>query len=152
MDAVGRYSNRTNDLKRLRRIQRLERAPAKRSATAAPRIHAVKRRLDDRSLRQLISDYVSGDPTTVLMERYNLGKGTVLGILRRSGIELRNQGLKPGDLRRAIALYESGQSLTRVADQMACDAETIRQALKAAGIAIRKPWDRPHIGRIEGLA
>lgn len=120
-------------------MQRLDQAAARRPARAAPRIHAAERRLDDRVLRQLISDYVSGDPTTVLMERYDLGKGTVLGILHRAGTEMRNQGLEPGCLPRAIALYESGLSLKTVAEQITCDAETLRQALKAAGVHMRKP-------------
>lgn len=142
MELVGRYSNRTNELKRFRRVQRLERAATNRSAKAVPRTHAVERRLDERTLRQLISDYSSGEPTTVLMDRYNLGKGTVLGILRRNGIELRNQGLGPGGLSRAVALYQSGLSLKRVAEQVACDAETVRKALKAGCVELRKPWDR----------
>jgi hypothetical protein len=93
--------------------------------------------------QQLIADYIAGDPTTVLMERYALGKGTVLGLLRRAGVQLRNQGLSPNDLPRAIALYESGLSFKDVADNFACDAETVRKSLRAAGVEIRAPWERP---------
>jgi hypothetical protein len=80
------------------------------------------------------------------MERYDLGKGTVLGILHRAGVTMRAQGLGPGDLPRAVALYESGLSLKRVAEQVACDAETVRKSLKAAGVQMRKPG-RPHRGQ-----
>jgi len=76
------------------------------------------------------------------MERYQLGKGTVLGILRRAGVQMRNQGLKSGDLQRAVALYESGMSCKRVAEHVSCDAETVRQGLKRAGAELRKPWER----------
>ncbi|MCW2670306.1 MAG: hypothetical protein JWO27_2203 [Frankiales bacterium] len=76
------------------------------------------------------------------MERYAIGKGTVLGILRRAGVEMRNQGLDPKDLPRVIALYESGLSLKAVAQHVGCDHETVRKALHSAGVQLRKPWER----------
>lgn len=107
-----------------------------------PRVHAVERRLDQLTRQELIAAYIAGSPTTALMEQHNLGKGTVLGILRRAGVEMRNQGLDFAELPRAIALYESGLSLKRVAEQVACDAETVRKELKAAGVRLRQPWQR----------
>jgi len=90
----------------------------------------------------MIDDYVGGAATTALVARYNLGKGMVLGILSRAGIEMRNQGLTPHDLPRAVALYESGLALKRVAGHFGCDAETVRQVLKSAGVQLRRPWER----------
>lgn len=142
MDVVGRYSNGGDLLKRLRRTQRLGASTSDREAAVPARVHAVERRLDQVARHQLVDDYVAGSPTTDLIGRYHLGKGTVLGVLRRAGVELRNQGLRPGDLQRAVALYESGLSCKGVAEHVSCDAETMRQALRQAGVEMRKPWER----------
>ena len=142
VDVLGRYSNRPDLGNQLQRVQRLGLATSARPVAQTVRVHAVERRLDEPTRRQLIDEYIGGEPTTVLMERYGLGKGTVLGILRRAGVGMRNQGLNQGDLGRATALYENGLSLARVAEHVDCDAETVRQALKRAGVALRKPWER----------
>jgi len=77
------------------------------------------------------------------MTKYKLGKGTVLKLLRKQGVKLRAQGLSNPELPEAIRLYKSGWSLQRVGDQFDCSAETVRQALRAAGVVIRGPHDRP---------
>lgn len=76
------------------------------------------------------------------MERYELGKGTALGLLHRAGVAVRCQGLSPVDLPRAIALYESGLSCVRLAGQFGCDAETVRKGLRSARVEMRRPWAR----------
>jgi hypothetical protein len=47
-----------------------------------PRVHAVHHRLSADTIQQLITDYQAGAPSTQLMLTYNLGKGTVLRLLR----------------------------------------------------------------------
>lgn len=143
VEAVGRYSNDPDVLRRLHRTRMLRPNRAGGPTPWTPRVHAVERRLDDATRLELIAAYVAGSPTTALMERYGLGKGTVLGVLHRAGVALRNQGLGDDDLPQAVTLYESGLSLKRVAEQMSCDAETVRQALKTAGVRVRSPWERP---------
>lgn len=111
-------------------------------AEPVPRVPSVQRRLTQETLDQLVRDYEAGAPTTDLMESYELGKGTVLGVLRRAGVQMRNQGLGGPEIGRAIALYESGLSLKQVGSQFGCDAETVRKELRAAGLTMRKPWER----------
>jgi hypothetical protein len=45
-------------------------------------------------------------------------------------------------LSEAIHLYKAGLPLKQVAAQIGCSAETIRQALLAAGITLRRQWER----------
>jgi hypothetical protein len=61
------------------------------------------------------------------------GDGPATGLAgshRRSGTKdsavVRDAGL--GDLTRAVTPYESGLSLRRMAEQVACDTETVREA------------------------
>jgi len=76
------------------------------------------------------------------MTRYYLGKGTVLGVLRRAGVQMRNQGAANIDLGQAVALYEAGQSLKQLGERFDCDAETVRKEIREAGVRMRKPWER----------
>jgi hypothetical protein len=104
---------------------------------ATPRVHSVYRRLQPEQIAELVADYEAGFRVAALMRRFELGKGTVLGILRDHGVKLRNQGLSPSDLPQAIARYEAGESLAGVGRAFGCDANVIRRHLVAAGVTIR---------------
>jgi DNA-directed RNA polymerase specialized sigma24 family protein len=58
------------------------------------------------------------------------------------GIRLRRRGVPDELLDEAIRLYHHGWSCQRLAERYACDAETVRQTLKRAGVRLRAPWDR----------
>jgi hypothetical protein len=92
---------------------------------------------------QLVADYETGAPSTKLMQKYHLGKGSVLNLLRSQGAKLRSQGLSESDLPEAIASYEACWSLKHIGAQFDCNAETVRKELHKAGVAIRKPHDGP---------
>ena len=74
----------------------------------AHRIHEARRRLDQATVAQLVADYEAGAPSTELMVRYRLGKGTVLQLLREHDVKLRNQGARNFSLEQAIELYQAG--------------------------------------------
>jgi hypothetical protein len=57
------------------------------------------------------------------MQIYQLGKGTVLGILAECGVKMRGQGIPEDRLNEAIDLYQSGWSLVRVGDHFGCSGE-----------------------------
>jgi hypothetical protein len=78
----------------------------------------------------------------VLATRWGLHRTTVAVQLRRAGVELRRQGIPTGRLDEAVRLYGEGWSLQRLAERYGCDDETVRQALKLAGIRLRAPWER----------
>ena len=77
-----------------------------------------------------------------LMATHGLGKGTVLNLLRNAGVDLRGQGQRNIDLTEAIDRYRTGWSLVKLGAAYDCDAETVRKALRVAGVALRKPWER----------
>jgi hypothetical protein len=118
------------------------RGHSRRPASNPPRLHAARRRLSPDSRAQLAADYRAGRSTTWLMQNYRLGKGTVLNILEQECVQMRGQGIPDDRLDEVIRLYRSRQSLVRLSTQFECSAETVRQALLAAGITLRKQWDR----------
>lgn len=79
----------------------------------------------------------------VLAERWDLHRTTVANHLRRRGVQLRREGLTSAAVTEALRLHEEGWSLQRLAERLVCDAETVRQALKRAGVLLRRPWERP---------
>jgi hypothetical protein len=76
------------------------------------------------------------------MVTYNLGKGTVLRLLRDHGVQLRNQRMTPAEVTQAIQLYEAGNSLAAMGTQLGYDHGTIWQALMRAGVPRRDSHGR----------
>jgi hypothetical protein len=83
-------------------------APSGRPHRSHPLVHAARRRLNDTKRSQLAADYKAGRSTTWLMRKYQLGKGTVLGILAEHSVTMRGQGIPHDRLDEAIGLYKRG--------------------------------------------
>ena len=79
----------------------------------------------------------------LLAKQWGLHRTTVAGHLRRAGVELRRQGIPAERLDEAVRLYGEGWSCQGLAERYGCEDETVRQKLKAAGVRMRKPWERP---------
>jgi len=82
------------------------------------------------------------------MVTYNLGKGTVLRLLREQGVQLRRQRMSPDEVEQAIQLYGHGLSIATVGAQLGYGDGTIWRALKRAGVTMRdshgRRGDRSH--------
>ncbi len=76
------------------------------------------------------------------MLTYNLGKGTVLRLLREHGVQLRRQRMTAAEIEQAIQLYQAGNSLVAVGAKLGYDHGTIWQALKRAGVPRRDSHGR----------
>lgn len=146
VNVLGHYSKQVHLFERLKKVHRFTlcsktRLPAP-TDQIVPKSHKIVHRFDNVTRACIVDEYRAGAPTTELMKRYKIGKGTVLDILKTAGVTMRSQGLAPTDLGRAITLYQAGLSLKQVACHFACDPETIRKALHTAGVRVRKPWER----------
>lgn len=106
------------------------------------RLHRVRRRLTPNQVAQLVADYQTGAPSTELMERYQLGKGTVLRILDDNGVTRRRQAMTADQAADAIALYLSGWSLAKVGRHFGREHTAIRDVLERAGIPRRDSHGR----------
>jgi hypothetical protein len=127
VEVLGRYLN-TPDLPQFRRTERVP------TRERGPVVHCVRKRLSLKQIQQLVRDYEAGTPSTTLMVRYGLCKGTVLNLLRAEGVGLRAHGLAATDLPEAIQLYINGLSLARLGSKFDCDAETVWKRLIGAGV------------------
>lgn len=78
-----------------------------------------------------------------LAAQFGVHRTTVAASLRKLSIPLRRQGLHGADLADATRLYGEGWSLARLGEQFKCDAETVRQSLKRAGVVMRQWGRRP---------
>jgi hypothetical protein len=114
--------------------------PAARPPRPVPRIHNAEKRLGPDLVDQLIADYRAGEPSTALMSKYQLGKGTVLGILENHGASRRNQPLTPEQCDEAIELYLAGWSMAKVGRHFSRAHTVIRDLLKRQNITrVRRP-------------
>ncbi len=89
-----------------------------------------------------MAEYQAGADMRELAKRWDVHRTTVAGHLRRAEVQLRRQGLTDEQLAEAARLYAEGWSCQRLAERYSCDDETARQRLKAAGVRLRKPWER----------
>ena len=96
-------------------------------------------RLSDEARAAVIERYEAGETTTALAEAYGVAKSTVLGILRANSVVVRRQPLTPEQVSEATRLYNSGLSLSQVAERLRVNQETMRVALLRSGLALRLP-------------
>jgi len=106
-----------------------------------PRIHNAENRLGPDLVDQLIADCRTGEPSTALMSKYQLGNGTDLGILEHHGVSRRNQPLTPEQCDEAVELYLAGWSIAKVGRRYGRAHTVIRDLLR------RRNVTRPATGR-----
>ena len=59
-------------------------------------------------MERLVTDYSAGTPVTELMRQYNIGKGTVLGILDEAGVIRKQRLLSAEQAAEAADPYRQG--------------------------------------------
>ncbi|MDQ1174993.1 hypothetical protein QE430_003300 [Microbacterium testaceum] len=68
---------------------------------------------------------------------FGVAKTTIITVPRESNVVQRRQSLTPEQVMDATVLHESGRSLSQIAEQQSLKQDTIRLALKAAGVKLR---------------
>jgi hypothetical protein len=112
VELLQRYSKLAN-LSKIGQYDRSRSVPVVR-----PQVHALKRRLRPEDITQLVADYQAGSSSTALMKKYQLGKGTILGILREAGVIRQQRKLSKTQLDETAALYSQGWSLVRIGERL----------------------------------
>lgn len=88
-----------------------------------------------------MADYEGGASSTVLMKKYQLGKGTVLNILHEAGVIRQQNKLSAEQLDEAVKLYAAGWSLVKLGSRFGFDQSTLWLRFKELGVPMRKAWD-----------
>jgi DNA invertase Pin-like site-specific DNA recombinase len=152
VDVAGGYSNQDtfqNHVKILRNCLVTTdtgsfQAPNKRQqAPEAAVPHKLSQRLSQETIRQIVTRYEAGEPSTALTKEFGIGKGSVLKVLREAGVTMRNQGLSNEQIDDAQRLYESGQSLGRIGEKFGVDHTVVRRQLIRRGVWMRDRHGRP---------
>ncbi|MCR8669893.1 hypothetical protein [Agrococcus sp. HG114] len=74
---------------------------------------------------------------------YAVAKSTIIGILRANNVIVRRQSITADQVSEAARLYESGLSLSQVAEALKVNQETMRVAIMKVGVEIRPATGRP---------
>lgn len=85
----------------------------------------------------MVERYEAGETSTALAEAYGVAKSTILGILRANSVVVRRQPLTAEQVSEAARLYDSGLSLSQVAERLKVNQETMRVAIMGSGVTIR---------------
>jgi transposase-like protein len=149
----GRFSNPRPALKAL--ISRVLRG----SEGRRPRVRSSERRdtrgpvvkksvksqtrLSPAKRAELVADYVAGMPVQMIAAKYGVHRGTIPMLALRAGAPIRTPGLEDAVRRRAAALYADGLTLREVAERLAIDDKTVRNAVVAASGSLRPRGRRP---------
>ena len=119
-------------LRRIRRDSADVRTPGETTAT-----RRKWTRLSDEARTAVIERYEAGETSTALAQAYGVAKSTILGILRANSVVVRRQPLTAEQVGEAARLYNSGLSLSQVADRLKVNQETMRVAIMGSGVTIR---------------
>jgi len=138
---VAAYSNLTHPYKSRTQLQRLletARARAQKpESESEPEVRALRRRLGDGAIAQIVADYKAGKSTTGLMAEHHISKGGLLKLLADTGVSMRRQPLSPDQVSEAAELYRLGLSLAKVSQELTVPLESTRRALIDAGVQMR---------------
>ena len=135
---MGRYSKQCFQLPELTKL--LAMTPDGCPVALVPS-RQIQRRLQLDEINRLVIMYAKGETVNELAKQFSIHRTTVLAILRRADTPLRTK-MDEQQLKDAIELYESGLSLKKIAVPLGVDPETVRRALKKAGVQMRGPTDR----------
>lgn len=135
MDLLGCYSKRTLWTTRLKRLSDLAVGDA-RSTVGRQRLTGVHLQADE--IAALTDGYRTGAAVKELATRFGIHRTTVSQHLDRNGVTLRRRGLDDEQVDQAVHLYRRGWSLARIGAHLEADAHTVRSALRARGVQMRK--------------
>lgn len=146
VEVLGRYSNQTHLVDRLRKAtEAAESDPPRTTYTAPPRktTTPVRERLDEQAIAKLVERYEAGESSERLGERFGLSKRSVLEVLHRAGATVRLPRMSEAETEEAARLYGTGLSLAAVGKRLGRDHSTIYKVLKRAGVRMRDTHGRP---------
>jgi hypothetical protein len=101
------------------------------------------RRLSMSEMSKLIKEYEQGALVKELAERFGVHRATVTALLEWHEVELRRSGLVREVIPIVARMYSQGWSCARLGDLFDVDASTVWRALRAAGLTMRSPSERP---------
>jgi DNA-binding CsgD family transcriptional regulator len=137
VEVLGRYSNLSNQVKRIHEVLGI--VPEGTSEVNVRTPKQVQHRLRPAEIEQLKQAYESGATLRDLARGFQINRGTAAELLEREGLTRRGKGPSESDVQEAITLYEAGLSTAKIGQSLGFSADTIRNRLVAKGVRIRDP-------------
>ena len=97
----------------------------------------------DRVTAEVLAEFASGVPVSVLAARCGVCPDTILRRARSAGILPELVGLIADQVDRIIGLYQRGARITQIGNQFGLGVRQTRQVLTDAGVEIRPRGRRP---------
>jgi hypothetical protein len=114
-----------------------------RAMVPLPQVQRLDRRLSAETVAELVQAYRDGVGTPELRRRYDLSQGSVIRILHRHGVQMRNQGLADGDIATAAELYRGGATLARLGERFGVSPNAVRRALISGEVMRARGGSKP---------
>jgi transposase len=99
----------------------------------------IQNRLETQQILKLVAAYIVGASVRDLSGQFKINRTTVVRHLERHGVPRRGsqRKLTDEDVTAAAELYHQGWSLIRLGQHYGVDDETVRRALRKAGVTLR---------------
>ena len=149
MDLSGPNTKKCKEL-----LDRVRRAKSSQSASnneAPLRNLQHQVRLNDIEVACLCKAYREGATVYELAARFGCHRNSVSKHLKRNGVKMRLQPLSEGQILKAIELYESGLSLTKVSGLLEVCAGTVHARLRERGVIMRDSHGRQLCASYDGV-
>jgi hypothetical protein len=135
LQGYARLPSIASDVIKARRV--LDTPPTRPRSTPPPvrPPHALRRRLGDETIQELIAAYQDGSTTPELVVRYQVSKGALLNILHEQGLAVRKIGLSPEEIDQAFGLRASGLSYAGIGERLGVVGSTVWRVLQTAEVS-----------------
>lgn len=94
----------------------------------------------------MVAEYQSGDPSSVIGERYGVAGNSVLRLLHGRGVVVRIGKLNEAAIRQMINLYESEETQQAVGARFGVTRGAVRTVLLKQGVRLRRGGPSPSGG------
>ena len=83
-----------------------------------------------------------GVGTPQLCREYHLSKYSILKLLHGQGVQMRRKPLSVSQRRNAVRLYQDGETIDAIANELNASYSRVREAILEAGVPLRPPGRR----------
>jgi hypothetical protein len=136
VEVLGRYSNHTDQGKRIERA--LESPLSEVAIPLTTPLKQVHRRFQAGELDEAVEAYLAGATLSQLSDRFGKHRRTISIELERRGVARRYRMVEGERLRQAIQEYQGGKSAATIGGELGVATGTVRRALIGAGIKLRE--------------
>jgi DNA-binding NarL/FixJ family response regulator len=102
----------------------------------------LSERLSNEDIVRIVNRYSAGVSSRDLAADYGINKTSVVALLRRRDIPIRNARITPEDTEEAKRLYAGGQSVATIGRKLNYSPKTIWNTLVKAGVKMRDTHGR----------